>query len=138
VTALRDEALAPPAVPAAATAPSALTGARAGLWTLLAAHLVTVWGTQWHIRWHLLIGRDSFWIPPHLMTYSGVTAIVLVSFGVLAWTAQAPRSRRGTERTIRLVGITGARGYLLAAWGIASPSSWRPSTTFGTGRSGST
>jgi hypothetical protein len=53
---------------------------------LLAAHLVTVWGTSWDIRWHLLIGRDSFWIPSHLMTYSGVTLIVLVSFGVLAWT----------------------------------------------------
>jgi hypothetical protein len=38
---------------------------RTGLWTLLAAHLVTVWGTSWDIRWHLLIGRDSFWIPPH-------------------------------------------------------------------------
>ena len=49
------------------------TVARAGLWTLLAAHLITVWGTSWDIRRHLLIGRDSFWIPPHLMTYSGVT-----------------------------------------------------------------
>ena len=25
---------------------------RIGLWTLLAAHLVTVWGTSWDIRWH--------------------------------------------------------------------------------------
>lgn len=58
------------------TTPSALAVARAGLRTLLAAHLVTVWGTQWDVRRHLLIGRDSFWIPPHLMTYSGVTVIV--------------------------------------------------------------
>jgi hypothetical protein len=68
--------------PAAASTPLAL--ARTGLWTLLVAHLVTVWGTSWDIRWHLLIGRDSFWIPPHQMTYSGVTVIVLVSFGVPA------------------------------------------------------
>jgi uncharacterized membrane protein YbhN (UPF0104 family) len=63
---------------AAPTVTLHLTVARAGLWTLLAAHLVTVCGTSWDIRWHLLIGRDSFWIPPHLMTYSGVTMIVLV------------------------------------------------------------
>jgi hypothetical protein len=76
--------------------PSARAVARAGLWTLLAAHLVALWGLSWDIRWHLLIGRDSFWTPPHLMTYAGVTVIVLVSFGVLAWTsAQAFRGRTG-------------------------------------------
>jgi hypothetical protein len=57
---------------------------------------VTVLGTQWDIRWHLLIGRDFFEIPQHLMTYSGVTAIVFVSFGVLAWTgADAFRGATG-------------------------------------------
>jgi Type III restriction enzyme, res subunit len=41
-------------------------------------------------------GRDSFWISPHLMTYSGVTVIVLVSLGVLAWTStQTPRGEGG-------------------------------------------
>jgi hypothetical protein len=114
------DTLGPPAGGVAVTTPSALAVARAGLWALLAAHLVTVWGTQWDIRWHLLIGRDSFWIPPHLMTYSGVTAIVFVSFGVLAWTsAHAFRGATRVPGTIRLLGITGTRGYHLAAWGIA-------------------
>jgi hypothetical protein len=92
---------------------------RAGLWLLFAAHVVTGWGTQWDIRWHLRVGRDSFWIPPHLMTYSGVTAIVLISFGVLAWTTS--RALRGdrTPGTIDVVGVTGTPGYHLAAWGIA-------------------
>jgi hypothetical protein len=36
------------ASPAAASTPVAL--ARTGLWALLAAHLVTVWGTSWDIR----------------------------------------------------------------------------------------
>jgi hypothetical protein len=65
---------------------STVTVARAGLWALLAAHLVALWGLSWDIRWHVLIGRDSFWIAPHIMTYSGVAAIVLVSFGVFVWT----------------------------------------------------
>jgi hypothetical protein len=92
---------------------------KGALWTLLAAHVVTGWGTQWDIQWHLTIGRDSFWIAPHVMTYSGVTAIVLVSFGVLAWTTL--RARRGEARPewVRIFGITGPPGYLVAAGGIA-------------------
>ncbi len=82
--------------------------------------LVAGWGTQWDIQWHLRIGRDSFWIPPHLMTYSGVTVLVLVSFGVLAWTSA--RALGGADRQpgmVRVIGVTGTRGYHLAAWGIA-------------------
>ncbi|MBI4588922.1 MAG: hypothetical protein HY725_08780 [Candidatus Rokubacteria bacterium] len=44
---------------------------------MLAAKLWGGWGVTWDIQWHVLIGRDSFWIPPHLMTYSAVTAIVV-------------------------------------------------------------
>src|SRR5688572_14539854 len=34
------------------------------LWGLIAAKILGGWGVQWDIRWHLLIGRDSFWIAP--------------------------------------------------------------------------
>jgi hypothetical protein len=59
--------------PLAATAPVAIrTRAvrRAALWTLLLSKLIAGWGVQWDIQWHVLIGRDSFWIPPHVMTYA--------------------------------------------------------------------
>lgn len=48
---------------------------RAALWTLLAAKLLGGWGLGWDIRWHLFVGRDSFWIPPHVMTYSHAPAL---------------------------------------------------------------
>jgi hypothetical protein len=51
------------------------------------------------------------------MTYSSVTAIVLVRFGVLGWMS-LPRSGAALE-TLRIMGITGTRGYFLAAAGIA-------------------
>ena len=60
---------------------------RVALWLLLASKLTAGWGLGWDIRWHLLVGRDSFWIAPHIMTYSGVTLMVLASLGVLAWTS---------------------------------------------------
>jgi hypothetical protein len=90
---------------------------RAALWTLLASKLIAGWGVQWDIQWHVLIGRDSFWIPPHVMTYAGVALAVLVSFGVLAWETliRAPAA----PPVLRVLGLTGTRGFHLAAWGIA-------------------
>lgn len=86
---------------------------RAVLWALLASKVIAGWGVQWDIQWHVLIGRDSFWIPPHLMTYAGVSAVVILSFGMLfleTW--------RGTG-AVRVMGLSGSRGFQLAAWGIA-------------------
>lgn len=42
--------------------------------------LLAVCGTYWDIRYHIDVGRDSFWIPPHLMVYSG---IIIGFFGSL-------------------------------------------------------
>src|SRR5258708_9094155 len=56
---------------------------RAALWGLLAAKLWGGWGVSWDFQWHVLIGRDSPWIPPHLMTYSAVVAAVALSLRAL-------------------------------------------------------
>jgi hypothetical protein len=95
---------------------------RAALWGLFAAKLIAGWGVQWDIQWHVLIGRDSFWIAPHIMTYAGVGLVVLLSWGVVAWESllAARYPARATDGTaIRLLGLTATRGFHLAAWGIA-------------------
>ncbi len=118
MTGMRVDTLAPPA--GVTTATSTLAVARAGLWILLTAKLVAGWGVQWDIQWHVIVGRDSFWIPPHVMTYGGISVAVLVSFGVLLWTTV--RSLGGGVRqpgAVTLLGLTATRGYHLAAWGIA-------------------
>jgi hypothetical protein len=45
------------------------------------------------------------------MTYSGVTLIVLVSFGVLAWTTSQALRGVATPGMFRQLGITGTRGW---------------------------
>jgi hypothetical protein len=90
---------------------------RAALWGILAAKLVSGWGVRWDIQWHLLIGRDSFWIPPHLMTYAGVSAVVLLSFGVLLW--ETGRGGRRRAETRQVLGLVGTPGFHVAAWGAA-------------------
>jgi sulfite exporter TauE/SafE len=97
----------------------AMTLRRGALWGLLIAKAVAGIGVGWDIRWHIVIGRDSFWIAPHVMTYSGVAAVTLLSLGVLARETWAARRGRTPRDGVRIAGLVGSRGYHLAWWGIA-------------------
>jgi len=46
---------------------------------VLLGTLLGVTGTYWDIQHHILIGRDSFWIEPHLMVYAGVVLVFIGS-----------------------------------------------------------
>lgn len=93
---------------------------RAALWGMLAAKIVGGWGLGWDIRWHLMIGRDSFWIPPHVMTYFSVAVTAILSLGVLALETSAARGgARPPAGSMRVAGLVGSRGFHLAWWGIA-------------------
>lgn len=92
---------------------------RAALATMLVAKLVGAWGVGWDIRWHVTIGRDSFWIAPHVMTYSSVAVTALAAFAALA--LETLRARRGAAPPFatRVVGLVGPPGLHLAVWGMA-------------------
>jgi hypothetical protein len=96
-----------------------LAARRRVLWAMLAAKLVGSWGLGWDIRWHVLIGRDSFWIAPHLMTYASVTATALLALGVLVATTWATRRAAVPPGSVRIAGLTGSPGFHLAWWGMA-------------------
>ena len=97
---------------------SVIVGRRA-LWALLVARLVGGWGVGWDIRWHLLIGRDSFWIAPHIMTYASVVVACVISFGVLGIETWRARSGAPSPGTVAIAGLRGTRGFHLAWWGMA-------------------
>src|SRR5205085_11512727 len=48
-------------------------------------------GTSWDINWHATVGRDSFWIPPHLVLYGGT----LLALGGIVFGFAAEAVRRG-------------------------------------------
>jgi hypothetical protein len=85
---------------------------------LLVGKLLGAWGLTWDIQWHLLIGRDTFWIPPHLMMYGGVTAGLLIAFAVLALDTAAAHRHGRPRGAITVAGFTSTRGMHLAAWGV--------------------
>src|SRR5262245_37412883 len=95
-----------------------MTLRRRALWALLAAKLVGGWGVGWDIRWHLVIGRDSFWIAPHVMTYASVVVVCAISFGVLVVETWGRRSTP-LPATLSIAGLRGTRGFHLTWWGMA-------------------
>jgi hypothetical protein len=92
---------------------------RAALWALLATKLTGAWGVGWDIRWHLLIGRDSFWIAPHVLTYASVTVGAIVAVGVVAFETWHSRRRGMTPGTIRFWGLVATPGFHLSWLGTA-------------------
>ena len=83
--------------------------------TAISLGLVAVFGAlggiYWDVTWHATIGRDSFWIPPHLFVYSGVQVLLLSALGglALAW-------RRAGLLRAALTGPVGT-GFAIAALG---------------------
>ncbi|MGH7345451.1 MAG: hypothetical protein ACREK4_11105, partial [Candidatus Rokuibacteriota bacterium] len=77
---------------------------RVALWGALVSKVVAAWGLAWDIQWHMTIGRDSFWIAPHLMIYVSVVAGLGLGWGVLVYEW--------------LRGVASTRGFQLAAWGL--------------------
>ncbi len=41
-------------------------------------------GTAWDIHWHSAVGRDSFWIPPHVLVYSGAATAGVLAVATLS------------------------------------------------------
>jgi len=45
--------------------------------------ILTALGGAWDIWWHVMVGRESFWEPPHIMLYAGIFGALAVA--TYAW-----------------------------------------------------
>lgn len=54
-----------------------------GAWIILYLLFQAESGLAWDRNWHDLVGRDSFWIPPHIMLYSGLGGAGLVTLCII-------------------------------------------------------
>ena len=43
---------------------------------VVAGVLLFILGGSWDVAWHVEIGRDTFWSPPHLLLYAGILTIL--------------------------------------------------------------
>ena len=94
---------------------------RTGAWLLLCSLVQGELGLAWDIRWHLLLGRNSFWIPPHLVIYSAVGAVGLVALAmVLIETLRYHHGFPGVNdrSTLRILVVFHAPlGYIVTGFG---------------------
>ena len=61
--------------------------------TIVVGSAVFLLGGYWDVSWHIIIGRDTFWSPPHLVLYAGIIAILAACASAVAQAAAAARGR---------------------------------------------
>ena len=90
-------------------------------WIVLYLLLQTELGLAWDRNWHDYIGRDQFWIPPHIMMYTGLAGTGLIALVVvLLDTLRYYRKAAGVDEssTVRILGFFHAPlGFILMGFG---------------------
>ncbi|HEY2849137.1 MAG TPA: hypothetical protein VGI97_04615 [Gemmatimonadaceae bacterium] len=82
--------------------------------TIVASAAGIVIGLLWDISWHMTVGRDSFWTPPHVLEYvSAICAGVTCGAVVLRTTFGS----RSSAATVRFWGFRGPIGAWITIWG---------------------
>lgn len=72
-------------------------------------------GIQWDISWHVSIGRDAFWSPPHVAIYLGGVLAGLISARCVA--AATFGSAAARAASVQVLGLRGPLGAFVAGWG---------------------
>lgn len=86
------------------------------VWNYLAAAVSVTIGGIWDISWHVSIGRDTFWSPPHMLIYlCGVLGGLGSAALILGTTFNQSSPLR--DASIRVWGFRGPLGAFVAAWG---------------------
>lgn len=72
-------------------------------------------GAAWDIQWHVFIGRDDLFIPPHLVAGMAYTAGLALSLSALTYETWLDRQGQRLRGVIRLGGITTSPAFLAVA-----------------------
>jgi hypothetical protein len=86
------------------------------IWCLIAGSASGMIGGAWDISWHMSIGRDMFWTPPHILiqlnaVLSGTACAVLILTATLS-----PQSINGRS-SVKIWGFRGPIGAFVVVRG---------------------
>jgi hypothetical protein len=82
--------------------------------TIVASAAAIVLGLLWDISWHMTVGRDTIWTPPHVLEYlAAICAGVSCGYIVL----RATFGGGDTSATVRFWGFRGPLGAWITIWG---------------------
>jgi hypothetical protein len=86
---------------------------------VIAAATAVYIGVIWDISWHMTIGRDTFWSPPHLMTYLAAI-LVGVSCGYVALKTSFAATPEERAQSVGFWGFRAPLGAWVCTWGALS------------------
>ena len=76
-------------------------------------------GGLWDVSWHMSIGRDSFWTPPHLLIqFCAILGVVTCSIVILKTTFGKDSAARASS--VSVLGFRGPLGVFVVMWGAAA------------------
>jgi hypothetical protein len=86
------------------------------LWLMVAGMTLALVGGTWDFAWHMSIGRDTMWVPPHIMVQVGGILVGIASAYVILATTLAG-SASSLDASIQILGLRGPGGAFIALWG---------------------
>jgi len=86
------------------------------IWFMVAGITITLVGGTWDFAWHMSIGRDTFWTPPHILVQmGGVLVGIACVYAILATTLAG--DSRAPEASVQVMGFRAPGGAFIAACG---------------------
>jgi hypothetical protein len=86
------------------------------IWLIVAGWAVIVVGGTWDFAWHMSIGRETFWTPPHILIQMGALLIGIgCAYPILATTFAGATPARAAS--VKVLGLHGPGGAFLGLWG---------------------
>jgi hypothetical protein len=86
------------------------------IWFAVGGIAMTLAGGSWDFAWHMSIGRETFWTPAHIMVQLGGILVGIAS-GYTIFSTTFGKAARDREFSVRMLGLYGPAGALLAFWG---------------------
>jgi hypothetical protein len=80
------------------------------------AFLTAGYGLYWDIQWHEFVGRDSFFIPPHLLLYAGIAVAGIATLLSILYESVVRNRHNGSVSFLWL--FRGARGMFVTGFGV--------------------
>ena len=85
------------------------------IWLMAAGMTLNLISGIWDDTWHLSIGVDTTWAPPHILTQiSAAVALIACVYAILATSAGVSPER---DASVRVLGLHAPAGVFIAAWG---------------------
>ena len=86
------------------------------IWFMVAGISITLIGGTWDFAWHMSIGRDRFWTPPHILVQSGGLLVgIACAYAIL--TATLAGASRARNASVQVLGFHAPSGAFVAFWG---------------------